>query len=131
MSNTMMLYWFTRLDSVSVMFQVMLILSLSTTAILSIIFGVMFSACTDFPKKVFIGIIFFSFLSLASGVAYTLTPTTKEVAFIYLGGKPVDYGSNNEDLKQIPDNAIKMLNNKMEQYLEEQKKEIDKIKGGK
>ena len=28
----------------------------------------------------------------------------------------------NEDLKQIPDNAIKMLNNKMEQYLEEQKK---------
>lgn len=131
MSNTMMLYWFTRLDSVHEMFQVLLTISLVMAVILLIVFGIMFLECDKFPKKVFVSILLFSISSLFFGVAYTLTPTTKEVAFIYLGGKLADYGSNNEDLKQIPDKAIKLLNNKMEQYLEEQKKEIDKIKEGK
>lgn len=82
---------------------------------------------SQFKKWIIRLIVFTMFFS----VLIIFIPSTKEVAFIYLGGKLADYGSNNEDLKQIPDNAIKMLNNKMEQYLEEQKKEIDKIKEGK
>ncbi len=137
MSNTMMLYLFTRLDNI-IVFCVTLV-SISSIAIL--VLGMAYGAVrtssfmdkddekqlSQFKKWIIRLIVFTMFFS----VLIISIPSTKEVAFIYLGGKLADYGSNSEDLKQIPDNAIKMLNNKMEQYLEEQKKEIDKIKEGK
>lgn len=137
MSNTMMLYLFTRLDNI-IVFCVTLV-SISSIAIL--VLGIAYALIrtssfmnkddekqlSQFKKWIIRLIVFTMFFS----VLIIFIPSTKEVAFIYLGGKLADYGSNSEDLKQIPDKAIKMLNNKMEQYLEEQKKEIDKIKEGK
>lgn len=128
MSNTMMLYLFTRLDNI-IVFCVTLV-SISSIAIL--VLGIAYALIrtssfmdkddekqlSQFKKWIIRLIVFTMFFS----VLIIFIPSTKEVAFIYLGGKLADYGSNNEDLKQIPDNAIKMLNNKMEQYLEEQKK---------
>ena len=49
------------------------------------------------------------------GLLSTITPTTKEFAAIYLIPKVV----NNEHAKQIPDNALKLLNAKFEEWIKE------------
>jgi len=45
----------------------------------------------------------------------TFIPNTKEIAAIYLIPKIV----NNEEVKAVPDNALKLLNLKMEEWIEE------------
>ena len=127
MSNTMMLYLFTRLDNIIVFCVILVSISSIAILVLGMAYGTIRTSSfmdkddekqlSQFKKWIIRLIVFTMFFS----VLIISIPSTKEVAFIYLGGKLADYGSNNEDLKQIQDNAIKMLNNKMEQYLEEQK----------
>lgn len=56
------------------------------------------------------------------------------MTFIYLGGKTITYVENNDDIKEVvdntvklPKNAIKILNSKMEEYV----KDMEKGKGNK
>ena len=52
----------------------------------------------------------------------TFIPTTKQVVFIYMAEKI----SNNEDAKQIPQNTIKFLNLKLQEYIKDQEIKINK-----
>lgn len=52
---------------------------------------------------------------LLCGMIYLFVPTGKELAAIYLIPKIV----NNEQVQQVPDNALKLLNLKMEEWIEE------------
>lgn len=128
MSNTMMLYWFTRLDGLIVFCGVLV----GLWAIATIILGVHISMDIADPfrseeekkqkhplkKWLILSIV----LTLFFSVFLVFVPTSKEMAFIYLGGKLADYGSNNKELQEIPDNEIKLLNGKLKEYIEDQEK---------
>ena len=60
-----------------------------------------------FSAKIFKNSTFCFFLFLISSI---LTPTTKEAMLIFGVGSTIDYLSENEVAKQIPDNCIKALN---------------------
>jgi len=52
---------------------------------------------------------------LLSVIGLILLPTEKEIAFIYLTPKIV----NNKQIQEVPKNALKILNKKMESYINE------------
>ena len=128
MSNTMMLYLMTRLDGLIVFCGVLV----GLWAIATIILGVHISMDIADPfrseeekkqkhplkKWLILSIV----LTLFFSVFLVFVPTSKEMAFIYLGGKLADYGSNNKELQEIPDNEIKLLNGKLKEYIEDQEK---------
>lgn len=128
MSNTMMLYWFTRLDGLIVFCGVLV----GLWAIATIILGVHISMDIPYhfrreeekkqkhPLKKWLILSFVS--TLIFSIFLVFVPTSKEMAFIYLGGKLADYGSNNKELQEIPDNAKKLLNGKLKEYIEDQEK---------
>ena len=60
--------------------------------------------------KKFYAILFVFFLTLT-----TLLPTTKQAIVIYALPKI----ANNEQVKELPSNAVKLINEKMKQWLEE------------
>jgi hypothetical protein len=51
-----------------------------------------------------------------SALLLVFTPTLKEAAVIYLLPKVV----NNEQVQELPENALKLLNGKMNQWMDEQ-----------
>lgn len=141
MSNEMMLYLFTRLDGIKGFFCVMPAVVLIGAVIVVLVSLVML----DYPygakeeekeqiwvkskklrrktKPFFIVGIIFILVSIS-------IPSSKEMAFIYLGGKTITYVENSEDIKEVvdnsvklPKNALKVLNGKMEEYL----KDMDKV----
>lgn len=128
MSNTTMLYLMTRLDGLIAFCGIFVGLG----AIAMIILGVHISMDIADPfrseeekkqkhplkKWLILSIV----LTLFFSVFLVFIPTSKEMAFIYLGGKLADYGSNNKELQEIPDNAKKLLNGKLKEYIEDQEK---------
>lgn len=57
-----------------------------------------------------------SFLSLILFLTLTVfTPSSKLIATIYLAPKII----NNEEIQKIPNNALKLLNSKMEEWIED------------
>ena len=69
----------------------------------------------NFCAKAFKRGVFCFFFFLISSI---LTPTTKEAMLIYGVGTTIDYISENEVAKQIPDNCIKALNEWVESLSE-------------
>lgn len=118
--SMMTLYLITRLDGLKWLFAAIIVISICAT----ILFTAM--KCTEvfdghnfgkFNPSKWLNISIFSiFISIISLV---FIPSTKEIAFIYLTSKASTYVMNNEELQKIPDNAFKLLNTKMEQYIEE------------
>jgi len=49
------------------------------------------------------------------GISISAIPTTKEFAAIYLIPKVV----NNEQVQKLPDNAVRLMNEKLEQWIED------------
>jgi hypothetical protein len=105
------IYWITRLDSINVVagFAVFILGII-------ILFGIgfyrelkdeyeLFSVWVGVAATIF-------FLSLLCTI---FTPSTKEAAAIYLIPKI----ANNEQMQKIPDNAAKLLNAKMEQWIDD------------
>lgn len=124
MSNEMMLYWFTRLDNIIILIGVLLLVFICVFAFLlwvafeeGAIWDDNDSRVTNKPCVFILALnfLFIIFLTLAA----IFTPSTKEMAFIFLGGKIANYAENNDELKKIPDNTIKLLNSKMEEYLKD------------
>jgi hypothetical protein len=106
------IYWITRLDNING------ILIIGGTLCLIFITVVLFAA-GDIRhdqiwhyKKAIITNIIISTIALLLGL---MTPTTKEFAAIYLIPKI----ANNEQMQKIPDNAAKLLNAKMEQWIDD------------
>lgn len=126
------MYWFTRLDALNSLF-----VGISIPSIISLIIGSCFYVGISLVGKIendenlisvgnqIRSLLIYVIMPLLfiGALGSTLIPTTKEAAAIYLVPKIV----NNEELQKIPDNFLKLINEKMESYfndvLEEKSKE--------
>lgn len=118
--NSWTLYWFTRLDSISNFLQLFSIFFMCATIAFIIVYFLSMDRCL-FDSKFWdsirnnrnkIVILFFIWSTLIY-IPCIFIPTTKEMAFIYLTPKIV----NNKEIQKLPINAVKLLNTKMEQYI--------------
>lgn len=95
-------YWITRLDSIGVfLFLVM---------VAFFFLGCIFLAKDNVFSKITIACFAISFLI---GIISVFSPSTKECAMIYLIPKI----ANNEQIQKVPDNAARLLNAKMEEWI--------------
>jgi hypothetical protein len=128
MSNTALIYWLTRLSSISDLFFGLGMLSgiFIFVGVLEYTFMIM-----DFPSdedeieykqkrkkffnKIWVPILFF--------VLNILTPNTKEAMLIIAGGKTLDYVQSDTALQKIPYKATELILKKMEDYIDKTAKE--------
>ena len=133
MSNIALIYWLTRLSSIS---GFLLTLGVISAVIVGIgILGyslaildwasdedeIRFRAIRKrFINKTWIPILLFIF--------YILTPNTKEAMLIIAGGKTMDYVQSDTALKKIPYKATEMILKKMDEYIDETAKDNTSVK---
>lgn len=121
------LYWITRLESMKDLCSLLMTIGIVISVVVGFIMLFYYIEHSpldteeefNFFNKLKRAVISFTIVSVLFGIAYTFIPTTKEVAFIYLTSKTTKWAENNEQVQKIPDNVLKMLNTKMEQYIEE------------
>jgi hypothetical protein len=133
MSNMALIYWLTRLSSISDLFFGLGMLSsiFIFVGVLAYTFMIM-----DFPSdedeieykqkrkkffnKIWVPILFF--------VLNILTPNTKEAMLIIAGGKTMDYVQSDTSLQKIPYKATELILKKMEEYIDETTSDSTKTK---
>ena len=133
MSNMALIYWLTRLSSISDLFFGLGMLSsiFIFVGVLAYTFMIM-----DFPSdeneieykqkrkkfynKIWVPILFF--------VLNILTPNTKEAMLIIAGGKTMDYVQSDTSLQKIPYKATELILKKMEDYINETTSDSTKTK---
>ncbi len=133
MSNMALIYWLTRLSSISDLFFGLGMLSsiFIFVGVLAYTFMIM-----DFPNdddeieykqkrkkffnKIWVPILFF--------VLNILTPNTKEAMLIIAGGKTMDYVQSDTSLQKIPYKATELILKKMEDYIDETTSDSTKTK---
>lgn len=133
MSNIALIYWLTRLSSISNLFFGLGMLSgiFIFVGVLAYTFMIM-----DFPSdedeieykqkrkkffnKIWVPILFF--------VLNILTPNTKEAMLIIAGGKTLDYVQSDTALQKIPYKATELILKKMEDYIDETTSDSTKTK---
>jgi predicted membrane protein len=112
------IYWITRLDGINVALSVII----GWVIAASIIGGVgyytwIFDSCLGDKERHWkrYKMLAVSLISLIMVLItlLLLTPTTKEAAAIYLVPKI----ANNEQVQKLPDNAMKLLNGKLEEWV--------------
>jgi hypothetical protein len=107
-------YWFTRLDQIQVVFiviTIVLAICLPTAGIIGSIEGNWESI-----KKWILGGCWVLAVSIVCGI---FIPNTKQAAVIYLLPKI----ANNEQVQKVPENFVKLLNTKMEEWMKDTMKE--------
>lgn len=116
------LYWITRLDTLCIFFGISFAVLLVSTLIYIIVklddFDPEYEADRNNIKcrnKLII-------LTLICLVPVIFIPSTKEIAFIYFAPKVI----NNEEAQKIPENIIKFLNVKMNEYIKSNLEEENK-----
>lgn len=124
MSNIALIYWLTRLSSISDFFLTLGVIS--ALLISGGVFGYSFAILDSyrdeekveykqkrkkFSNKIWVPILFF--------VLYILTPNTKEAMLIIAGGKTMDYVQSDTSLQKIPYKATELILKKMEDYIDE------------
>jgi hypothetical protein len=106
------IYWITRLDAINTTFcvtwAIILIVALFSPLIY-ITLDDMSGNKKVFWKGVKISVVVF----LVAIMMQVFTPSTKEFAAIYLIPKI----ANNEQVQRVPDNFVKLLNSKMEEWI--------------
>lgn len=111
-----LIYWITRLDSIESVLSVTLGVLIVAVLILGTIMCMIEYDNDEIPafiKKVFK----VSLIIIAITVPLCIfIPSTKEICAIYLIPKVV----NNEEVKKIPDNLLKLLNAKCEAWINDQ-----------
>lgn len=108
------IYWFTRLDAIHRFFVITLIVL--SIAIPSVgMMAHMEGFWGKVRKWIFAGLI----IAVISGLGLMFIPTTKEAAVIYLLPKI----ANNEQVQKVPENFVKLLNTKMEEWMKDTIKE--------
>jgi len=128
-----LIYWLTRLSSISNLFFGLGMLSgiFIFVGLLAYTFMIM-----DFPSdedeieykqkrkkffnKIWVPILFF--------VLNILTPNTKEAMLIIAGGKTMDYVQSDTALQKIPYKATELILKKMEDYIDETTNDSTKTK---
>lgn len=133
MSNIALIYWLTRLSSISDFFLTLGVIS--ALLISGGVFGYSFAILDSyrdeekveykqkrkkFSNKIWVPILFF--------VLYILTPNTKEAMLIIAGGKTLDYVQSDTSLQKIPYKATELILKKMEDYIDETTSDSTKTK---
>ncbi len=114
------IYWITRLDSVHT--SVALFIALLGCALFAFLgFGACDKGNFFYYKK---SLIATAFIFVMSIISITFIPSTKEACAIYLIPKI----ANNEQMQKLPDNAAKLLNVKMEEWINDTLKEKEDTK---
>lgn len=133
MSNIALIYWLTRLSSISDFF---LTLGVISAAIISLGLSGYSVAILDsyrdeekieyrqkrkkFFNKIWVPMLLF--------VLFILTPNTKEAMLIIAGGKTMDYVQSDTSLQKIPYKATELILKKMEDYIDETTSDSTKTK---
>ena len=104
------IYWITRLDALCVFFFLSGVTFIVCAPLVAIFLDDFFDAGR---KKRAMGVA----VSLVVGIAFlivaVMTPTTNQAVAIYMIPKIV----NNEQVQKLPDNAMKFLNGKFEEWI--------------
>lgn len=115
-------YWITRLDSMSVLFTVIFLTLLIVGGVVLLVGTIetdgQWIKVPGLRKFAIIGVSIFLFAGLGS----MLLPSTKEAIAIYALPKIV----NNEQVQQIPENAVNLINEQMKAWLDDLRGKEDK-----
>lgn len=117
-----LIYWITRLDSIRALSKAFLVISLFAFLVCVIIYFATLGDKKPFPIQYAMKIA--SIFLLISALMLVFVPSSKEAAAIYLLPKVV----NNEEVQKIPNNAVKLLNAKMEEWMDDKLGTEDKEK---
>jgi hypothetical protein len=118
--SMMTLYWITRLDGLKGVIVVTLIISFVAIIIfLTMKCAETFDDCDFNGFKSLKYLVISTLIFFVSILALVFTPSTKEIAFIYLTSKVTTWSGESEELQKLPNNVLKLLNTKMEQYIDE------------
>ena len=133
MSNIALIYWLTRLSSISDFFLTLGVISAAIVGIGFLGYSMAVLDCWDddriakykvarkkFINKTWVPMLFF--------VLYILTPNTKEAMLIVAGGKTLDYVQKDTSLQKIPYKATELVLKKMEEYIDETTSDSAKTK---
>jgi len=108
--NGWLIYWITRLDALQAGFIVTLVVG----TILSIVMSIAFFSEGWEPGKMWLKR--FVSIAITAGLLLVFLPSTKEAVAIYLIPKI----ANNEQVQKVPEQALRMLNAKLEQWIDDQ-----------
>lgn len=133
MSNIALIYWLTRLSSISDFFLTLGVISAAIISLGLIGYSV---ALMDWPsdedeikykqkRKKFFNKLWVPILLF---IVYILTPNTKEAMLIIAGGKTLDYVQSDTSLQKIPYKATELILKKMEDYIDETTSDSTKTK---
>lgn len=133
MSNIALIYWLTRLSSISDFFLTLGVISAAIVGIGFLGYSMAVLDCWDddriakykvarkkFINKTWVPMLFF--------VLYILTPNTKEAMLIIAGGKTMGYVQKDTSLQKIPYKATELVLKKMEEYIDETTSDSAKTK---
>jgi hypothetical protein len=133
MSNIALIYWLTRLSSISGFFLALSVISIAIVSIGIAGYSVAMIDCwTDdktakykIARKKIIGK---TWIPILLTIVYILTPNTKEAMLIIAGGKTMDYVQSDTSLQKIPYKATELILKKMEDYINETTSDSTKTK---
>jgi len=108
------IYWITRLDAIQGLCVAVVIVGV-ILLLLSPIYHTSIGCSTGRMKTFWMWVKIAVIATVFASLVGTLLPSSKEFAAIYLIPKI----ANNEQVQKIPDNALKLLNGNMEQWLSE------------
>lgn len=114
------LYLLTRLDGIGVVFSILFFLLIVASIITSIWWGfAIHDSCDNddedvkkagkICKRIYKATVIVTIIAV-------LTPCKKDLAIIY----GLEYITNNEEAKKLPDNVLKVINQELEEILEEE-----------
>ncbi len=115
--NSWTLYWFTRLDALKGLFGMLCFFGVlfGILSLVAVMAGISEGSEEEGWYKIALKAFKICLVFIFLGVSNTFIPNTKEMAFIYLTPKVIE----NKEVQKIPSNAIKLLNVKMEEYINE------------
>ena len=117
MSSTAMIYWLTRLDGIVIFIGI--VAAIYMCFILALLFLTIEEYDDEtkklYHKKIKRNLIFVAII----WVIFVLTPNTKEMMIIYVGGKTVDYVKGDSSLRAIPSKTTELIFKKIEKEIDE------------
>jgi len=123
MSNTVLIYWLTRLSSIQGLFAAAAIIVTAIICVGLLAYTIMMVDGYEREvkelkqkRKWFVNRIWIVCLLWIVAI---LTPDTKEAMLIIAGGKTMDYVQQDTSLKKIPYKATELILKKMDEYIDE------------